>query len=644
MDKIKNVAQRLGIITVKDMERYTALELITMIANKMNEFKEIINDQNDKIQYLLNEGLLEEVAHIFDEWIQDGTFDTLINQSALKKVNDRIDETNTQLSMYDTISVKNFGAIGDGISDDTDSIIRAIEYCTSNNKLLHMSGDFYITNTINVTCDIYGEPNFFANVGRNQPVIRVAKHRLNIKLGDVQDYQNKNDYYNNYHGFNNDNYIGILVENVHGCEISFNNCRTFNIGVKLSSSSNVGCAFNEITGKTIMNCKDSLMLFTTTGGWVNTNIINNISFSLSNTDDYLNDSSNKHFLYEVSENGICCDSNIFNFLRMETTVNFQNLWCIELNSMRYSVFNDLRTEIVKNSVGGIKFNSDNGKLNIVGVNFYNQMNFGSFSKSLPDFFSLRIPLTEVSNIFGSDTMVELYSNHDIIKDVRYPLTDYQCIIKGCQYVKITDETINKNQVYFTRNDISDRYGISFNESQPFTVFIHNTPYLSTYHLKYNGKYTRIRLKCWDENDQCITEENLLGGLMSQNSSKTFYQLDVPNAGQNVTFSVISAKVKKVTIHFDGYLFGFSVLTPINNDIAPDMNSIVSTSNAINRTDYMYRDFIFNEVPTKFSSGRFSIGERVYDFADTTTNSYWTMVYDDSSSNKLKWIKLSNNNG
>ena len=79
MDKIKNVAQRLGIITVEDMERYTALELIMMIANK-------INDHSDKIQYLLDEGLLSEVEQIFDEWLQDGTFDKLINQSALKKV------------------------------------------------------------------------------------------------------------------------------------------------------------------------------------------------------------------------------------------------------------------------------------------------------------------------------------------------------------------------------------------------------------------------------------------------------------------------------------------------------------------------------------------------------------------------------
>ena len=32
MDKIKDVAQRWGIITIEDMERYTALELIVMIA------------------------------------------------------------------------------------------------------------------------------------------------------------------------------------------------------------------------------------------------------------------------------------------------------------------------------------------------------------------------------------------------------------------------------------------------------------------------------------------------------------------------------------------------------------------------------------------------------------------------------------
>ena len=134
MDKIKNVAHRLGIITVEDMERYTALELIMMIANK-------VNDHSDKIQYLLNEGLLSEVEQIFNEWMQDGTFDTLINQSALKKVNDRIDETNARWSKKteNWICVNEFKCDdgkyvqGDGIHDDTTGIQKALDYARDNN-------------------------------------------------------------------------------------------------------------------------------------------------------------------------------------------------------------------------------------------------------------------------------------------------------------------------------------------------------------------------------------------------------------------------------------------------------------------------------------------------------------------------------
>ena len=134
MDKIKNVAHRLGIITVEDMERYTALELIMMIANK-------VNDHSDKIQYLFNEGLLSEVEQIFNEWMEDGTFDTLINQSALEKVNDRIDETNARWSnkTKNWICVNEFKCDdgqyvqGDGIHDDTSGIQKALDYARDNN-------------------------------------------------------------------------------------------------------------------------------------------------------------------------------------------------------------------------------------------------------------------------------------------------------------------------------------------------------------------------------------------------------------------------------------------------------------------------------------------------------------------------------
>ena len=126
MDKIKAVAQRLGIITVEDMERYTALQLIMMIANKMNELQEIINVQNDKIDDLFD-GVLSEIEQILNEWIKDGTLDTLINQSALKEINERVDETNVQLSHIANVYLKDYGAVCDYTTDDSQAFQRIMD-------------------------------------------------------------------------------------------------------------------------------------------------------------------------------------------------------------------------------------------------------------------------------------------------------------------------------------------------------------------------------------------------------------------------------------------------------------------------------------------------------------------------------------
>lgn len=109
LEKIQNLAVSLQLVTVEDMRKHSLPQLVTMIANKLNELMnevhrfetdviEMVETQNENIQYLLGEGLHLEVATVFENWMEDGTFDTLINQSAFKKVNDRIDETNAQLS------------------------------------------------------------------------------------------------------------------------------------------------------------------------------------------------------------------------------------------------------------------------------------------------------------------------------------------------------------------------------------------------------------------------------------------------------------------------------------------------------------------------------------------------------------------
>ena len=106
---IRNLAIRLKLITVEEINQYTIAQLVYVIANKVNELvttsndfqdeiEETVKTQNDNIQYLLDEGLLAEVTKIFEKWEEDGTFDRLINDTALKTVNGRIDETNIRLT------------------------------------------------------------------------------------------------------------------------------------------------------------------------------------------------------------------------------------------------------------------------------------------------------------------------------------------------------------------------------------------------------------------------------------------------------------------------------------------------------------------------------------------------------------------
>lgn len=106
---IRELAKRMGLITVENMCQYTIAQLVYMVANKVNELigevgqfesdvVETVKTQNENIQYLLGEGLHLEVATVFEGWMEDGTFNTLINQTALNQVNKRLELTNAQLT------------------------------------------------------------------------------------------------------------------------------------------------------------------------------------------------------------------------------------------------------------------------------------------------------------------------------------------------------------------------------------------------------------------------------------------------------------------------------------------------------------------------------------------------------------------
>ena len=149
MKKLIPILQNIGIITVEDVKRSTTLELLTMIIYRLNELIGGYDYIKDYLLELLDKGLQEEIINQLNKWVEDGTMDKLINQTALKTVNDRIDgviESHRQLGL----NPKEFGAKGDGVTDDLNAFNDMIAYGKANGikQIILPTGDYFLSSTL----------------------------------------------------------------------------------------------------------------------------------------------------------------------------------------------------------------------------------------------------------------------------------------------------------------------------------------------------------------------------------------------------------------------------------------------------------------------------------------------------------------
>lgn len=132
-DLINNIMQ-LGIITVSDVERLTATELMILIVERCNGLVNALNEANQSIEQLdvkiqqLNASMSEEthenVVALLNEWINDGTMDVLINQSAFSSVKAEINQANKNIT--DISSLKRDKSVLINMTDLSDDVKQAM--------------------------------------------------------------------------------------------------------------------------------------------------------------------------------------------------------------------------------------------------------------------------------------------------------------------------------------------------------------------------------------------------------------------------------------------------------------------------------------------------------------------------------------
>lgn len=103
IDSVNNLKVALNEISVYDFDVYTSMELYYKIAEnfnkvikELNRFEGVISEevvkQNEKLLYLLGEGLNQEVVKKINEMVDNGTFETIINHDIFNNLNFKLSE------------------------------------------------------------------------------------------------------------------------------------------------------------------------------------------------------------------------------------------------------------------------------------------------------------------------------------------------------------------------------------------------------------------------------------------------------------------------------------------------------------------------------------------------------------------------
>lgn len=264
IDKIRNIGLDKLVTQVYDFDSLTTDELMCKFAQKINIIIEHFNYLDDrcynsdkalelKLDYLLNQGLEEQVARRLLELINNGTLGKLINETLLKEINDKLDNIENKV-----VELK---ADKTGETDISDLLKSCIEKANTELKNVFIpKGDYKIDKTVElndinnviIMCEI--GTNFIVGLTdvNNYNVIKFNNSNNIIFLGakcinTIDKLRSRNLYNGSFLTFNkcafvevnnciseNMNYLVQLYQSCHDVKI-YNN-EIYNNSIKAQSS------------------------------------------------------------------------------------------------------------------------------------------------------------------------------------------------------------------------------------------------------------------------------------------------------------------------------------------------------------------------------------------------------------------------
>lgn len=185
ISKLENILVDTNVDSVYNYDNFSLQGLLSKFFEKIEECIKVGNEGLDFLKWLKEEGLPIEVQKEIEKMYKDGRLATIINETIFQNLNEKIN-----ILEYKQINVKSYGAIGDGITDDTEAIIKAIENVGSpwNKKptiLFFPSGIYKITKPIVI--DRYYVT--IQGVGQDESIIKPVGNINGIEIRGTKNSQ-----------------------------------------------------------------------------------------------------------------------------------------------------------------------------------------------------------------------------------------------------------------------------------------------------------------------------------------------------------------------------------------------------------------------------------------------------------------------
>lgn len=122
INKLEKEHLNCNIFSVYDYNGMTMQELLSQFFTKINDCIDLSNKSIDLCEWLVNQGLVEEVAKKLVSWLEDGTLNEIINDSIFKGIEFYpilSHEVGVTQVKYPYGDIRRFGGVGDGTTDNT---------------------------------------------------------------------------------------------------------------------------------------------------------------------------------------------------------------------------------------------------------------------------------------------------------------------------------------------------------------------------------------------------------------------------------------------------------------------------------------------------------------------------------------------